>query len=500
MNKFTVYGLAAATTNSTISEQIVDSVWEFLRTELVKLVETFLATELAPQEFFRFELSLLSQVRDVGRQLMEKTLNALEDSPSRSLPKELWHENGGYRRLRQKTRNAHLSTLLGTVELWRYGYRSWEAGEQTIFPLQMRLGFTEGVSPGLADWIGRQMAEAGTSQGRVLEALKTECDVSMGAKRLRAFTHRLGKAFEEHRQNHQVTALLEALEKARQSKGNRRPVLSVGRDGITLRQYATQCFEVATAATVSVYDRAGKRLLTIYLAHPSELGQATMSRLLSELLRELFEHWEGPLPQLAYVADSGGNESSYFEKKLTHMKHPGTGKRLKWQRVVDFYHAASRVWEMAHALFGKNSQAGTRWAKRMLKNLKKPRGTRCLLQSASSFFHRLKLSQGRREDFQKAYRYIRKRTRYMRYHQYRRQHIPLGSGVTEAACKTVFTQRLKLSGQRWSRQGAKTILSLRVVLLSKTWQSTFQAFLKSINPVKLQPYRCQQQKPLKIAA
>src|SRR5208283_5522980 len=30
--------------------------------------------------------------------------------------------------------------------------------------------------------------------------------------------------------------------------------------------------------------------------------------------------------------------------------------------------------------------------------------------------------------------------------EYRRNHLPIGSGVTEAACKTVFTQRLKQSG------------------------------------------------------
>ena len=56
------------------------------------------------------------------------------------------------------------------------------------------------------------------------------------------------------------------LEKARSRRGNRKPVLAVGRDGITLREYTHRFFEVATAATVSVYDRAGKRLATVYLA------------------------------------------------------------------------------------------------------------------------------------------------------------------------------------------------------------------------------------------
>jgi len=45
---------------------------------------------------------------------------------------------------------------------------------------------------------------------------------------------------------------------------------------------------------------------------------------------------------------------------------------------------------------------------------------------------------------------------------YKRNHLPIGSDVTEAACKTVFTQRLKLSGMRWSHEGAGRILTLRV--------------------------------------
>ena len=43
----------------------------------------------------------------------------------------------------------------------------------------------------------------------------------------------------------------------------------------------------------------------------------------------------------------------------------------------------------------------------------------------------------------------------MRYHLYKRQGLPLGSGITEAACKIVFTQRLKRSGMSWTIEGAK---------------------------------------------
>jgi hypothetical protein len=38
--------------------------------------------------------------------------------------------------------------------------------------------------------------------------------------------------------------------------------------------------------------------------------------------------------------------------------------------------------------------------------------------------------------------------------------LPIGSGVVEAACKTLVAQRLKLSGMRWGR-GAQAILTAR---------------------------------------
>src|SRR5882757_9840001 len=67
---------------------------------------------------------------------------------------------------------------------------------------------------------------------------------------------------------------------------------------------------------------------------------------------------------------------------------------------------------------------------------------------------------------------------WLQYAAYRNQGLPIGSGVTEAACKTVFTQRLKLSGMRWSLGGAQTILNLRVILLSGLWEETYQAAVK----------------------
>ena len=502
MNHAIGFGLSDATPlhQTQLAEQLVDAAWDAMRAKFIAVVLSFLSEPLSPSAFFGFEMALLAVVREFGRLLLEHTIHALEPSSADLLPQDLWWECGGYRRRSEKTRNPHVATRFGTVVLWRRGYRSWDASDCSLFPLEMYLGLTSGVSPGLVDWLGRKMADAGASQARVLEMLRAECGVCMGVKRLRTCMEQLSETMSELREVNQVDHLLEALEKARCSNGNRKPVLAVGRDGITLREYRHRFFEVATAATVSVYDRAGKRLTTVYLAWPPELGQATMDRMLTDLLTQLLDRWQGPLPQLAYVADSGGNESSYYERTLCRMLHPRSGKPLTWQRVVDYYHVSERIWAMAAALFGKDSQEGTCWAHRMLKALKKPSGPSRVLHSAASHVHRRDISESQAKDFWKAYRYLQQRTRFLRYHDYAARHIPLGSGVTEAACKTIFTQRLKLSGMRWSREGAKTILGLRVILLSKTWQATFEDYLKARYPAELRTYAPKRNHPEAKAA
>ena len=81
--------------------------------------------------------------------------------------------------------------------------------------------------------------------------------------------------------------------------------------------------------------------------------------------------------------------------------------------------------------------------------------------------------------YRTAYNYLRKRTRYLRYADFKTMGYPIGSGVTEAGCKTVFTQRFKQSGMSWSIKGGSAILSLRVATQSRTWNATWDHYLQS---------------------
>jgi hypothetical protein len=460
----------------------LSDVVESARQRLLQLVEDFNNQPIAPLRTQQFEQQLQDELRELGRALVQWTYNHLEPATVAMLAKHVHFEASPYTRLNAKTaQNAW--TLFGQIRLWRVGYRPTDKSrDPTIFPLALGLGLVHGASPALAGRAAQLLGGTGMSQQRTLDRLRQDYGVGWGVKKLRQVTEAVARALIEQRHETQVDRLLELLGQASASTGRHKPVLSVGRDGITLgvRIKGGNLVEVATTGTVSVLDRRGKRLGTVYLAYIPESGQVTMTKELTQLLRAVLWRWQGPLPRLCYVTDAGDHETTYYDKVLSRMKHPQTGVKLDWIRVVDYYHASERLWTLADLLFGKG-QRSVGWVRKMQKWLLKPGGVNRVLHSAAALRDYYGLPTSKRAEFKKAYHYLRKRMKYMKYAVYRRLGVPLGSGVTEAGCKTVYTERLKLSGMRWKRRGAQTILNLRVLQLSGVWDEAYARALQEYN-------------------
>lgn len=62
----------------------------------------------------------------------------------------------------------------------------------------------------------------------------------------------------------------------------------------------------------------------------------------------------------------------------------------------------------------------------------------------------------------------------MQYRTYREHALMIGSGPIEAAHRHVIQQRMKLSGQRWTKKGAQQIANLRVSEKSNNWAKVIQ--------------------------
>jgi hypothetical protein len=438
------------------------------------LLASFRGQPITPAATHHFECQLQQLLRHLGLDLCDWTFNHLEPDNRQQLPARLDHDGERYR-CRDRSPN-NIATLFGTFQLRRYLYEDLEPGNPCLFPLEKQLGIVAGAAtPALAERAAWCLAQG--PQGGTLAVLARDHEVRWSKDTLRQVTAAVAEGLEQQRLEAQVDKVLQWLAKAQTSRGRFRPALVVGRDGIHLPMRQGAYREGATA-TLSVYNRRGQRLGTVYLGRMPEPGQGTLSEQLTALVLEVLRRWQEPVPRLAYVTDLGFHPTAYFRKVLSRLCHPRTGERLEWQRIGDYYHAASYVGELAEALFG-NSQRGRKWLRRMLRRLKEKDGVKRVLLSATYHASECGLGGRRQKGFEAAYKYLRRHRKWLRYWEYKAVGLPLGSGVTEAACKTVFTQRLKGSGMRWEVAGGQVVVTLRVVLLSGVWEATVAKWLGS---------------------
>jgi hypothetical protein len=445
--------------------------------EVAQLIIWFRGCEVTPRSAFEFEQRLFQLLREIGRCIIEWTYNDCEPQDRNLLPPQIELGRVRYQRNDIKTANRKIATLFGTITLMRFLYRPIEELVPSVFPLQIVLGLEAGrATAALAERVGQYAAQS--TQQTVLQTLLRDHGVRWSVGLLRKVTSAVAQGMAEHRHAGQVAKLLKLLEQAFASQGSRLPVLAVGRDGIfaPIRKVWGYC--EAAVATVSVMDRRGIRLGTVYLGRMPEEGQGTLSDQLTSLIRDVLKGWAGPVPRLVYVTDAGYQQTRYYKKVLRRLHHPISGRRLRWEWVLDYYHACQYITKLADALFGEGRDAQA-WAAKMRRWLKdKPKGIHRVLYSAAALRH-LHGLVGSCKAFNDAYKYLSKRIAYLNYHGYRRLHLPIGSGVTEACCKTVFTQRLKQSGMSWDIEGGQVIVDLRVVYLSGIWEVVHAAHLQS---------------------
>jgi hypothetical protein len=416
---------------------------------------------------FRFEKELEALLREVGRLIMEWTVNRLEPAERDEMPQLFLWDSEYYRR-RRKSPRRNMNCLFGRITLQRYCYQPFETMGRCLFPLELQLGIVAGVAtPALADVVGRLSADL--TQRQLLDVLRYRHGVSLGIGTLRKIIRQVAEAMAEHRHSVQVDKLLGWLRQASSLPGPRRYTLSVGRDGCMLPIVKSQKYREGAAGTVSVLDRWGRRLGTVYLGQMPESGQMILTRALTELLEETLQRWEGPLPRLNSVTDCGHHPTEYFEQVLSKMVNPRKPDQLlEWEWVVDYYHACLYITKLGEAIFGPGREAFA-WAAKQRRVLKeKPGGVFRVLRSAGALLS-IRGLVGSEDTYCTGYNFLRERASKMDYVAYRRLRLPIGSGVTEAACKILFTQRFKQSGMKWKVDSGASILMLRTISLSGIW-------------------------------
>ena len=474
------HSIAASPSWATPDTHAVLALLQPLVLELAAAIAAFRAQHPTPERTFAFENAIAAIQREGGRVVVEHEYNHVEPAALTDCPLRLRFAGEEYRR-RPRSLNR-IGTRFGEIELRRFLYEAVEPGEPAIFPLEAALGIEAGLAtPALAERVGAWAVDH--EQEQVRRLLRSEHGVAWSVDSLRRLTAALRDGMASFREEAPLARLQELLEKAFASRGRHRPVLAAGRDGVhvPIRQDG---YHEGAAATRSVQDRRGKRLGTVYLGRMPEPGQGTLSAPLTNLLERTLARWHAlgrPAPRLAYLTDGGHHPKEYYLRTLRRLDDPWRpGRKLQWQWVLDFWHACGHLGRLAEALFGEGAKATQRFAqwRRWLRDRR--RGVTQVLRSAMGLHNRAAPLRGAdRVAFWKAYRYLRKHAAWMRYAEYRSQGMPIGSGVTEAACKTVFAERLKRSGMTWSSAGGQVILDLRVLVLSGVRREAHAAYLRS---------------------
>lgn len=142
-------------------------------------------------------------------------------------------------------------------------------------------------------------------------------------------------------------------------------------------------------------------------------------------------------------------------------------------QIVDVWHAQEHVWEVAHAVFGRATPQGVAWAKQGCTWL--VQGEIETLVRSIAALPAVAPPPGQSKSIpEQALGYFTTNAQRMRYPTFRAQGMQIGSGIAEAACKTVVSTRVKRAGMRWTPQGLDALLPLRTAVLNSSFDAFWQ--------------------------
>lgn len=139
-------------------------------------------------------------------------------------------------------------------------------------------------------------------------------------------------------------------------------------------------------------------------------------------------------------------------------------------QIVDLYHAREHYWNVARACFGQNNARLDQWTEDRRQELDDGN----VEDIVTAISQCATLSECDKSVCEREIGYFTKNKDRMRYADFRRRGLFVGSGVLEAGCRTVIGQRLKHSGMHWTIKGANSIIALRCNIMSNRWEDFWQ--------------------------
>jgi hypothetical protein len=240
-------------------------------------------------------------------------------------------------------------------------------------------------------------------------------------------------------------------------------------------------YQEVGCGTLTFYDRTGELLSSVRLGRMPEASKATLKSMLTEELAWVKEQ----RPDLKVVRLADGAKDNWTFLDALPVEGPS---------VIDFFHAAEHVSKALDAAYGEGSPKARSQFEKLRHIL---RHEEAGVEKVIRALLHLRKEHPRSKVLKTELNYFRKGRHKMQYASVAASQLPIGTGVTEAACKTLATQRLKCSGMAWRNEGGQAILSLRSFIQSNrfdaAWELLLKGYMKMVtlpdNVVPLQPRR-----------
>ena len=422
-----------------------------------------------PPDFEQFERELHEQVMAVERELLAEELARYD------VTAEQIEVDGVAYRPALTSSETYLSAA-GPITIPRHLYRPSGRGSRSICPLELRAGIIRGC------WTPRAARQAAFVMAHLTpgdsEAL---CDELGGMQPSRSNLDRLPKELSSHWEAQRCE--WEAALCAQETVPDEAAVIAISVDGVTLRmkggaraahreqpgKHASGPMgqREAGCGAVVLYDAQGERLQTVRYGRMPECRKATLQQQLETEVAGIL----AVRPDLKRVLLADGAEPNW--RLLSELDQVCGSPPPPSVEIVDFYHACDHLKEGCDAAWGEStprSQAEFERLKVLLKEADD--GAERIIRVLK--YHRGRAQGNKRKRLETQLTYFRNQRHRMRYAEYLRTGLPIASGVIEASCKTLVTQRLKQSGMAWTPTGGQAILTLRSLIQSGRWQQAWQ--------------------------
>lgn len=412
----------------------------------------------APTDFERFEAELHDRVTALERELLADEL------VRHDLDAERVEVDGQVYRRSLRCEETYTSAA-GPIRVERWLYAPSEGGP-TECPLELGAGIIEGrFTPRAAELVLFTMAQLTPG----------ECEKLFGKlggmQPSRSSLDRLPRKVSDRWEANRRAWERAVRRRERVPSGAEHVVLSL--DGVHVPMRETprkegdtqRAYREAACATVSVYDSDGERLQTRRWARMPQSGKPDLTQQLSDEYEAL-----GGRSRIRGVKLSDGAESNW---RILDEIHPGG-----WE-VLDFYHACEHLGRALKALHGEETvrcKAEFAALRTILRDAED--GTDEMIRTLRNAIRR-GVSQSVRRAVRAEIRYFEGQRHRMDYATYQAMGFPIGSGVTEAACKTLVSARLKRSGMSWRHPGGQAVLTLRSLQQSDRWDAGWDVIAQS---------------------